>query len=182
MCITGSSGFQCYGHTRCATVKGDKGPDVAGVCVVESHNDCIEYHNEQWQKTAMREGSFHRLTPGLIEFIACAGTCTLSQTGLHECDTPTCRCVRLTRMYVCACTRVCVCVHVCVCVCVCTCVFLFLFLSLSLSLSLCMRARACGRRVVLCWVGRASCREGVRLHYHTTCHTHTHTRSVRPHG
>ena len=47
MCITGSSGFQCYGHTRRASVKGDKGPDVAGVCVVESHNDCIEYHNEQ---------------------------------------------------------------------------------------------------------------------------------------
>ena len=34
-------------------------------------------------------------------------------------DTFTCRCVRLIRMYVCACTRVCVCVHVCVCVCVC---------------------------------------------------------------
>eukprot|EP00802_Teleaulax_amphioxeia_P033566 Tamp_38680.p2 GENE.Tamp_38680~~Tamp_38680.p2 ORF type:complete len:130 (+),score=7.45 Tamp_38680:3-392(+) len=28
----------------------------------------------------MREGSFHHLTPGLIEFMACAGTCTLLQT------------------------------------------------------------------------------------------------------
>ena len=28
-------------------MKGDKGPEVAGVCVVESHEDCIEYHNGQ---------------------------------------------------------------------------------------------------------------------------------------
>jgi hypothetical protein len=28
-------------------VKGDKGPDVAGVYVVDSHEDCIEYHNGQ---------------------------------------------------------------------------------------------------------------------------------------
>jgi len=106
----------------------------------------------------MREGSFHLLTPGLIGFIACAGTCTLSQTGLHEYDASTCRCVRLTRMYVCARTRVCVCTRLCVC----ACVFLSLFLSLSLSLFLflflcaCMRARSCVRRVVLCWVDRAT--------------------------
>ena len=36
MRITCSSGFQFFGHTRHATVKGDKGPEVA-VCVVESH-------------------------------------------------------------------------------------------------------------------------------------------------
>ena len=47
MCITCPSGFQCFGHTRLATVKGDNGPEVAGVCVVESHKDCIEYHNGQ---------------------------------------------------------------------------------------------------------------------------------------
>ena len=28
-------------------MKGDNGPEVAGVCVVESHKDCIEYHNGQ---------------------------------------------------------------------------------------------------------------------------------------
>ena len=148
-------------------MKGDKGPEVAGVCAVEFHEDCIEYHQP---KKAMWEGSFHLLTPGLIGFIACAGTCTLSQTGLHEYDASTCRCVRLTRMYVCARTRVCVCTRLCVC----ACVFLSLFLSLSLSLFLflflcaCMRARSCVRRVVLCWVDRATRSKGMRLHYHTT--------------
>jgi len=130
----------------------------------------------------MRKGSFHHLTPGLIGLIACAGICTLSQTGLHECDTSTCRCVRLTRMHVCACTRVCV--YVCVRACVRASLSplpppppprpLSLF-SLSLSLCACMCARACVRRVVLCWVDRAIHRKGVRLHYHTTCQKHTHT-------
>ena len=83
-----------FGHTRRATVKGDKGPEVAGVCVVESHKDCIEYHNGQLAEEGNEGRLLPRLTPGLIEFIACAGTCTLSQTGLRECDTPTCRCVR----------------------------------------------------------------------------------------
>ena len=88
-------------------------------------------------------------------------------------------------MYVCACTRVCVCVHVCVCVCAraraCACVslslppFLSVCLSVFLSAHACLRVRACVRRVVLCWVDRATRIKGVRLHYHTTCRTHSHT-------
>ena len=42
-------------------MKGDKGPEVAGVCVVESHQDCIEYHNGQ----AAEEGNEGRLLPPL---------------------------------------------------------------------------------------------------------------------
>ena len=61
MCITCLSGFQGFAHTRRATVKGDKGPEVAGVCVVESHKDCIEYHNGQLAE----EGSEGRLLPPL---------------------------------------------------------------------------------------------------------------------
>ena len=128
MCITCPCGFQCFGHTRRATVKGDNGPEVAGVCVVESH----EYHG--------------------------------------------CMCVRV---------HVCVCVYTCVCVCararVCACVslslppFLSVCLSVFLSAHACLRVRACVRRVVLCWVDRATRIKGVRLHYHTTCRTHSHT-------
>ena len=62
MCITCPCGFQCFGHTRRATVKGDKGPEVAGVCVVESHKDStLEYHNEQLAE----EGNEGRLLPPL---------------------------------------------------------------------------------------------------------------------
>ena len=61
MCITGSPGFQYFGHTRRATVKGDKGPEVAGVCVVESHKDCIEYHTGP----SAEEGNEGRLLPPL---------------------------------------------------------------------------------------------------------------------
>jgi len=50
-----------FGHTRRATVKGGKGPEVAGVCVVESLKDCIEYHNGQLAD----EGSERRLPPPL---------------------------------------------------------------------------------------------------------------------
>ena len=50
-----------FGHTRRATVKGDKGPEVAGVCVVESHKDCIEYHTGQLAE----EGNEARLLPPL---------------------------------------------------------------------------------------------------------------------
>ena len=42
-------------------MKGDKGPEVAGVCVVESHKDCIEYHNGQLAE----EGNEGRLLPPL---------------------------------------------------------------------------------------------------------------------
>jgi len=168
MCITCASGLQCFGHTRRATVKGDKGPEVAGVCVVESHKDCIEYHNGQLAE----DGHEGRLLPPLdaqvIEFIACAGTCTLSQTGLHECDTPTYRCLCLIRMYVCVYTCVCVCVRVCVR----ASLSLTFSLSLSLSLSLSAFVRVLAYVVLCC---RATCRKRVRLHYHTTCHTHTHT-------
>ena len=59
MCITCPCGY--FGHTRRATVKGDKGPEVAGVCVVESLKDCIEYHNGQLAD----EGNEGRLLPPL---------------------------------------------------------------------------------------------------------------------
>ena len=52
---------KCLGHTRRATVKGGKCPEVAGVCVVESHKDCIEYHNGQLAE----EGNEERLLPPL---------------------------------------------------------------------------------------------------------------------
>jgi len=42
-------------------VKGDKGPGVAGVCVVESHEDCIEFHNGQ----PAEEGNEAKLLPPL---------------------------------------------------------------------------------------------------------------------
>ena len=42
-------------------MKGDKGPDVAGVCFVESHKDGIDYHNEQLAE----EGNEGRLLPPL---------------------------------------------------------------------------------------------------------------------
>ena len=42
-------------------MKGDKGPEVAGVCVVESHKDCIEYHNGQLAE----DGHEGRLLPPL---------------------------------------------------------------------------------------------------------------------
>ena len=41
MCIICPSGFQCFGHTRRATVKGDKGPEVAGVCESWAQSTCM---------------------------------------------------------------------------------------------------------------------------------------------
>ena len=42
-------------------MKGDKGPEVASVCAVESHEDCIEYLNGQ----PAEEGNEGRLLPPL---------------------------------------------------------------------------------------------------------------------
>ena len=42
-------------------MKGVKGSDLAGVCVVEFHEDCIEYHNGQPAK----QGNEKRLLPPL---------------------------------------------------------------------------------------------------------------------
>ena len=42
-------------------MKGDKGPEVAGVRAVESHEDCIEYHNGH----PAEEGNEGKLLPPL---------------------------------------------------------------------------------------------------------------------